>query len=1127
MSQAFRPGSDDPPTLDLSPGSPRFRPLRFLHQPTMKNPITALVFRHARLAAVIAACICPLPAADVFVDTFDRADANTGTTNGSTAVGNGWTFQSDTQDPARGGARINGNLLQINQTSAGGYAGAGGSDRSWVWQDTTTWASPFTSTLANNPETVVWTFNMRTGQPNPAPVSTSGGGTVVAVLATAEPGSGDWQFGGNATGYFVTYNSSSITDPLKLVRMQNGVRNEGNHTTLISATLAPFNDLSGQHLSVKVTYDPASHTWRLHARDDGGVFQDPRTGTLNLLGSATDSTYTATALPYMGFFGNSNNGINGDFDDLRFDHLAVSLLSQAEDPVFSVADGTYADTQTVAISSAPAAATIRYTTDGSEPTSTTGTIYTGPVDIGPSFTTLKAIAYRAGLTDSAVTTATYSFETGSPVFNPGVGAYVDAQNVTITSATPGATIHYTIDGSDPTTTTGTVYTGPVAISEDTTLKAIAFADGFEDSVLFFGDYFIQTGTPVFTPGEGTYANAQNVTITTPTAGATIHYTIDGSDPTTTTGTVYSGPVAISENTTLKAIAFKAGIPDSEIRVADYTFQVGAPLLSPPAGTYANAQNVVLTSATPGATIRYTTDGNDPTPTSGTVYTGPIALSTDTFLKAIAYKDGMAESEVIIGDYFFVTAAPLFSPGAGTYANTQNVTISSGTTGATIRYTTDGSDPTSTTGTIYTAPVEISATATLKAIAYNAGFADSAVASAVITIDNSFALALDDTFSDGDRTDGADPADSQWRLMSNVVPTTAGVVNGAFKMERTTSTSVGFNPHPVTTFPAQTLGVGQIITMSFDFQSLGGAGATSIRFGLYNSGGTNLSGDIATNPVNPGTVFQNDQGYSVFAPHQGTQPITLYSRPANTTNNTLQIAAGANTTVIGSQVPSSPTNTSTVYSASLTLERTGGGYNYTVSYAGTTFSGSTAIVNTTSFDTLSVFAITAQNQAFTLDNVRVSVTTPPSTNGLAAWRSLQGLPADGSQDNANPSGDGVANLLKYALNLAPNAGDLALPNSRALANPNGTTVAELTGLPVLRLNGTPAAVFTYIRRKAPTIPGITYSVQWSDGLGTWAANPAATEATLSLDGTWERVTLTDSFTTAQKPARFARLSVTAP
>lgn len=1093
----------------------------------MKNPTASFVSRHARLAAVIAACICPLPAADVFTDNFDRADVNTGTTSGSTAIGNGWTFQSDFQDPARGGAQVTGNLLQIGQPSANGYAGPGGSDRSWVWQDASNFASPYDTTLGNNPETVVWTFNMRTGQPNPSPVSTSGGATAVVVLATAEPGTGDWQFGGSATGYVVTYNSASIVDPLKLVRMSNGVRNEGNHVTLISSTIAPFNDLSSQQLSVKVTFDPAASIWRLHARDDGGAFLDPRTGDLAFLGSATDSTYTATPLPYMGFLGNSNNGINGGNDDVRFDNLAVALQTQVEAPVFSVTTGTYSGLQNVAISTVPAAATIRYTTDGSDPTPTTGTVYTGPVAIGPAGTTLKAIAYRAGLADSNITVADYEFQAGAPVFTPAEGSYADAQNVTITSATAGATIHYTVNGDEPTTTTGIVYTGPVALSAATTLKAIAFTPGFADSFITAGEYLIQAGPPSFSPVEGNYANGVNVTITTDTPGATIHYTTDGNDPTSTSGTVYSGPVPISSNTTLKAIAFKAGIPDSVVFVADYTFQAGLPVFSPLGGTYGNTQNVTITSPTAGATIRYTTDGNDPTPTSGTIYSGPVEIATATTLKAIAYYDGTADSDVATADYAIKAANPVFNPGQGTFANQQDVTITSATMGASIRYTTDGSDPTPTTGTLYAGPVAISSTTTLKAIAYKVGVADSDVITGAYTIDGNFAVVLDDTFSDGDRTDGADPLDSQWRLMTNVTPTTAGAAGGAFKLERTTSTSVGFNPHAITNFPTQTVGVGQTISMSFDFQSLGSAGATSIRFGLYNSGGTNLNADIAANPVNPGTVFQNDLGYSVFAPHQGTQAITLYSRPANTTNNSLQLAAGANTTVIGSQAPLAATNTSTVYSANLTLERTSGGYNYSVTYAGTTFTGATAIVNTTSFDTLAIFAITGQNQAFTLDNVRVTVTTPNSLNSLATWRTLQGLPADGSQDDANPSGDGVPNLIKYALNLAPNAGDLALPDKRTLSNPDGTTVGELTGLPVLRLNGTPAGVFTFIRRKSASIPGITYSVQWSDGLTAWAPNLAATEATLSLDATWERVTLTDSFSTTQKPKRFARLSVTAP
>jgi poly(beta-D-mannuronate) lyase len=80
-----------------------------------------------------------------------------------------------------------------------------------------------------------------------------------------------------------------------------------------------------------------------------------------------------------------------------------------------------------------------------------------------------------------------------------------------------------------------------------------------------------------------------------------------------------------------------------------------------------------------------------------------------------------------------TAAPVFSPAAGTYTSGQSVTISSATSGATIRYTTNGTNPTSASGTVYSGPVSIAATTTLKAIAYKSGLTDSAVSTANYTI----------------------------------------------------------------------------------------------------------------------------------------------------------------------------------------------------------------------------------------------------------------------------------------------------------------------------------------------------------------------------------------------------------
>jgi poly(beta-D-mannuronate) lyase len=80
-----------------------------------------------------------------------------------------------------------------------------------------------------------------------------------------------------------------------------------------------------------------------------------------------------------------------------------------------------------------------------------------------------------------------------------------------------------------------------------------------------------------------------------------------------------------------------------------------------------------------------------------------------------------------------TTAPTFSPAAGAYTSAQTVTISTTTSGATIRYTTDGSIPTETTGTLYAGPISISSSMTLKAVAYEAGFTDSPVTSGTYTI----------------------------------------------------------------------------------------------------------------------------------------------------------------------------------------------------------------------------------------------------------------------------------------------------------------------------------------------------------------------------------------------------------
>ncbi|HUW33333.1 MAG TPA: chitobiase/beta-hexosaminidase C-terminal domain-containing protein, partial [Planctomycetota bacterium] len=160
--------------------------------------------------------------------------------------------------------------------------------------------------------------------------------------------------------------------------------------------------------------------------------------------------------------------------------------------------------------------------------------------------------------------------------------------------------------------------------------------------------------------------------------------------------------------------------------------VHPPVFSPPPGTYASAQSVVITSSTGGATIRYTTDGAAPSDTAGTIYQGPVTIVANTTLKAIACKTGMANSPIVSGAYSLRCATPTFSPGGGTHQSSVQVRISSATTGAAIRYTTDGSTP-SASSQRYTAPITLIRSCTVKAVAMLDGCLASDVATAVFDV----------------------------------------------------------------------------------------------------------------------------------------------------------------------------------------------------------------------------------------------------------------------------------------------------------------------------------------------------------------------------------------------------------
>lgn len=94
----------------------------------------------------------------------------------------------------------------------------------------------------------------------------------------------------------------------------------------------------------------------------------------------------------------------------------------------------------------------------------------------------------------------------------------------------------------------------------------------------------------------------------------------------------------------------AGLWSFYLREVISPVKVAAPVMEPAGGTYADPLEVTISTETNDATIRYTTNGNTPTASTGNIYTGPISINSTTTIRAIAYKDGMISSPVTSETY---------------------------------------------------------------------------------------------------------------------------------------------------------------------------------------------------------------------------------------------------------------------------------------------------------------------------------------------------------------------------------------------------------------------------------------------------------------------------------------------
>ena len=612
--------------------------------------------------------------------------------------------------------------------------------------------------------------------------------------------------------------------------------------------------------------------------DDVNIYGSVDGNTWTLVGSipVTTTSYADYGLS----FGSSNyNYFKFDVDgnqQIRVVSMTIFYKSSgpsgntAATPTFTPSPGFYTSPVTVSISSETANASIYYTTDGTVPT-TSSTLYTTPISLNQT-TTVKAIATAAGYTNSPAATATYTFpitvsniaafkaQTSAPtsqvftigndvtyVFGQGSYTYVkDASAGLLIYGTTITTPYNEGDQISGLTGTRSVYADQVEMSASqntaaatantgsvapvvvtisdlianyddydaqlVTIEGVTFPTGFSGSSTTFTqgtneltlynrfsiDTTLAAGATVNITGFAAIHNGTiqiyprynqditapmltpSITITAPANGSTFssldtlpigvnieNFTL-GTDgylkvetPLLTaiglTNPVYLDQAGLSMLLAATLSPLPAGTHTITCSLVDLnnaaltpavsattTFTVTMPVLDAPvitaAGSEAEGDNTFYFNATVTMTagneaaIHYTTDGTAPTEAS-TLYTAPFQVTATTTVKAIAVKAYWQTSDVTTLDVTITAPTvetPVFSPVAGTYADSVTFSLSCATENAVVRYTTDGSEPTETSAA-YSTPITLTATTTVKAKAFKTDWQASETATAVYSI----------------------------------------------------------------------------------------------------------------------------------------------------------------------------------------------------------------------------------------------------------------------------------------------------------------------------------------------------------------------------------------------------------
>jgi hypothetical protein len=355
------------------------------------------------------------------------------------------------------------------------------------------------------------------------------------------------------------------------------------------------------------------------------------------------------------------------------------------------------------------------------PGATDSTLYKAGTVLADSGIYACVVSNAAGSDTSLSVRLAVSFP--APTIDPEPHAFSDSVRVRITPPVAAAKVHASINGAPYA-----VVADDLVLRESAVIKAHAVLGSDTGAAVtwnFPKSQVAQVQQPAILPETGSFSDSVSVSIATPTDGAAIHYTLDGSKP-DASGKLYDGPFTLRATTVVSAVAIKEGMQNSEVETRVFTRittdTLAMPKAVPPGGFFADTVTVTLLPPEPGATLYYTLDGGNLKP-----YEGPLVIREPSTLRAFAIL-GSVISDTASWTFSRRVEPPAILPSGRKFPDTVRISLTSRIPGAAIHFTLDGREPDSASPR-YSVPFLLDSSATLKAVAAVPGLALSSTVTA--------------------------------------------------------------------------------------------------------------------------------------------------------------------------------------------------------------------------------------------------------------------------------------------------------------------------------------------------------------------------------------------------------------